>query len=185
MGSVEGNKRPLTLGIKGQKGCLVNRVGVFGDSMTRDMGTKILGDITVNCFPGCGVEKVRESIVDSKVSGFEVVWVGTNDIGDRRSIELENKFKKLINTMKGRDSNSILVGVLPRVRETNEWLSRAQSLNDYLQIECEKAGILFINNWELFWGCKYLYKFDGVHLNDQGKKLVVDKIQSGINSFLV
>ena len=191
VGSVGLNERPLSLGGKGDayqrglKGGLLNRVGVFGDSMTRNLGSKISGEVSVNCYPGCGVKKVRDSIVGSRVSGCEVVWVGTNDIGDRRSIELESKFSELVKTLEGRDSMSIVVGVLPRVRESNEWLSRAQSLNDFLEKECKKAGIMFVNNWDTFWGSKYLYKYDGIHLNDKGKQIVADKIQMGINSFLL
>ncbi len=69
-----------------------------------------------------------------------------------------------------------ICGPLP-ARETNmfSWLL---GLNTWLQRSCGIKGVNFINNFNIFWGHKQLFKLDDLQLNRLGARVLKDNIYS-------
>ena len=93
---------------------------------------KVGGKTEVRCFPGGGIEQVSSSLSESNKSKVEICWAGGNDIMREGSVKLQQKFKAVINSMKERRTNSVLMGILPRLNSGREWASRAIALNSWL-----------------------------------------------------
>ena len=152
---------------------------IVGDSMVRDQGAifhrRSKKRAFVSCLPGAGIERVAESLpsVHSPLQAT-VVSVGTNDVCDSSLAELRIKFRALLSRLRERRSPCILLGVLPRLRSSREWNSRAKELNRWLHEQCVERGIEFVNLWNYFENRKYLYKPDGVHLMTKGKEYISD-----------
>ena len=146
-------------------------VAFYGDSMIRGM-ERNFRDVRgrVVCIPGGKIESVNRALKESVAKDVEVIWVGTNDIGNGGSVALQNSYRELLGEMRARPGRSVLVGVLPRRHSGSEWYSRARQINEWLHAECMKDDkILFLNRFEYFWNRPRFYKRDGVHLTDEGK----------------
>ena len=50
--------------------------------------------------------------------------MGTNDIKDQKSVEIRNRFKEHLTSMKERHTHSVLMGILLRFKVGEEWVSR-------------------------------------------------------------
>lgn len=188
-----GNK--IKRNVKSYKG-RCNKVTVVGDSLVRYLGEEVQNRLDVEvktvCLPGQGVTQVKDRISSLPRDELLIVSVGGNDLGKVGSVEIRNRYKKLIETSKGNNQKCILTGVLPRPRETSEWTSRALSVNEWLHRECLRAEIPFINLWNVMWGRRALFARDGVHLSRFGTSTFADcvseitsEIVSKDTSFLV
>ncbi len=54
--------------------------------------------------------------------------------------------------------------------------SRLLGLNTWLQRTCSTKGVNFINNFNIFWGHRQLFKLDGLHPNKLGARVLKDNI---------
>ncbi len=58
-------------------------------------------------------------------------------------------------------------------RGTNMF-SRLLRLNTWLQRTCSTKGVNFIDNFNIFWGHRQLFKLDGLHTNKLGARVLKD-----------
>ena len=130
-------------------------VVIMGDSIIRDQGKflrkRTSRKCTSFCYPGAGVEKIT-SVLEEQSSICPcptIVSVGTNDVKTVPSEVLKRKFMKLIRSLQERRTG-IVIGILPRMWETQEWSSRALGLNRWLSEQCSLAGVIFVDLWRKY-----------------------------------
>ncbi len=86
----------------------------------------------------------------------------------------QKDFTKLFETLQRVKVQSFISGPLP-ARGTNMF-SRLLGLNTWLQRSCGIKGVNFIDNFNIFWGHRQLFKLDGLHLNRLGARVLKDNI---------
>ncbi len=111
--------------------------------------------------------------------GHIVTHVGTNnlvqksygyrnrEITNRNSEEIHKDFRQLINTLGHRNKKLFLVGILPRMKTTNEIVGRAFHKNNRVIELCKTSNVGYINMWDKFIGSN-LFRDDGLHLSYLG-----------------
>ncbi|KAL0194692.1 hypothetical protein M9458_008264, partial [Cirrhinus mrigala] len=81
--------------------------------------------------------------------------------------------------MKHKTANQIIIHVgkndIQKEQGTNMF-SRLLGLNTWLQRTCSLKGVNFIDNFNLFWGHRQLFKLDGLHPNKLGARVLKDNI---------
>uniref|UniRef100_A0A8C5BBF8 Uncharacterized protein n=1 Tax=Gadus morhua TaxID=8049 RepID=A0A8C5BBF8_GADMO len=89
---------------------------------------------------------------------------------------MSGDYTDLLNTLDKIHINSFISGPIPAVdREINRF-SRLLALNTWLSRVCNERGRGFIDNFNLFWGRKYLLRADCLHPNRLGSKLLRDNL---------
>ncbi len=58
-------------------------------------------------------------------------------------------------------------------------------LNTWLQRTCSIKGVNFIENFNLFWGHRQLFKLDGLHPNKLGARVLKDNIYFSLHHLSV
>lgn len=101
-----------------------------------------------------------------------VVQVGVNNIGPRASVKIKKEYHSLLQRLRETRKPVFITGVLPRLWATNEWYSRALALNSSVRGMCSDMGLCFIDLWEEFYGCERYYARDGLHLSDEGARVL-------------
>lgn len=160
------------------------KVVMVGDSMVRGQGEifsmRSKKKAFVKCLPGAGIDDVKNALTPvESVLQTTVVSVGTNDLSHCKNDEIKIKYLELLKKLRDRPSPSIVMGILPRIKESEEWNRRAKEVNGWLHKECLKRNFIFVNLFDYFRLKPYLYLRDGVHLNTTGKKYissVIDEI---------
>ena len=67
----------------------------------------------------------------------------------------------------------IVSGILPRRWKSPYWSSKVIGINNRLQRYCKvMERVMFIDNWDRFYGNQKLYAADGLHLSKQGSNLL-------------
>ena len=104
-----------------------------------------------------------------------IIQAGGNDLPDNRrdSNKLVNVANKIIEaglTCRKLGATNILIGGVT-IRQTKFLRERCMELNDILQSLCSFNNFTFINNSDI--NEEHLHS-DGVHLNDDGTKLLAD-----------
>ena len=130
-------------------------------------------------FPGAGARKIGEEIKKVRTKNRKstiIIQGGGNDLflknGNAGPTEpLFTELEKIVETLCEKTDNGIVVGLLPRNDVSHYSLSKAIGLNSRLQNVCSRKGVRFVNYWDRFIGNRKLYRRDGIHLNDEGKKL--------------
>ena len=126
------------------------------------------------CYPGARVKDVRDRLArDINCTNEDanvIVHVGTNDIGYRRSEELIEHYRELIQILKSSRRKCCLTGILPRLGTGDEWKSRALGINNRIQSICRDENVDFLDLWIEF-SSKDLFARDGVHLSQKGVNL--------------
>ncbi len=77
-----------------------------------------------------------------------------------------------LKTLQSLEVQSFISGPLP-ARGTNMF-SRLLGLNTWLQRTCSTKGVNFIDNFNIFWGHRQLFKLDGLHPNKLGARVLKD-----------
>ncbi len=98
-----------------------------------------------------------------------------NDIQKGQSEILKKDFTELFETLQRLEVQSFICGPL-LARGTNGLFSRLLGLNTWLQRSCGIKGVNFIDNFNIFWGHRQLFKLDGLHLNKLGVRVLKDNI---------
>ena len=98
------------------------------------------------------------------------------------SEELLEKYKRLIGTLKEKQSKFIVSGILPCIGAENHLYNKAFSTNDRLKSLCSKKNVEFINLWNHFYDQQILFNHDGLHLNPVGSarlgRLLSDAVEA-------
>ncbi len=95
-----------------------------------------------------------------------------DDIRIGQSELLKQDFSELFETLQRLEVQSFISGPLP-ARGTNMF-SRLLGLNTWLQRTCSTKGVNFIDNFNIFWGHRQLFKLDGLHPNKLGARVLKD-----------
>ncbi len=149
------------------------RTLIVGDSIIRNVRSRTA---TTCCFPQATVSDVnkelRSIVMKHKTANRVIIHVGKNDIRKRQSEMLKQDFSELFETLQRLEVQSFIGGPLP-ARGTNMF-SRLLGLNTWLQRTCSTKGVNFIDNFNIFWGHRQLYKLDGLHPNKLGARVLKD-----------
>ena len=101
-----------------------------------------------------------------------IVQVGVNDIGPRRTEKLVTEYRCLLQRLREFRMPVIATGILPRIRASGEWYSRALSLNNSIERMCKTLGLGYVDLWEDFHKNNEYYLRDGLHLSDEGVRVL-------------
>ncbi len=149
------------------------RTLIVGDSIIRNVSSRTA---TTCCFPQATVSDVnkelRSIVMKHKTANRVIIHVGKNDIRKRQSEMLKQDFSELFETLQRLEVQSFISGPLP-ARGTNMF-SRLLGLNTWLQRTCSTKGVNFIDNFNIFWGHRQLFKLDGLHPNKLGARVLKD-----------
>ncbi len=149
------------------------RTLIVGDSIIRNVRTRTA---TTCCFPQATVSDVnkelRSIVMKHKTANRVIIHVGKNDIRKGQSELLKQDFSELFDTLQRLEVQSFISGPLP-ARGTNMF-SRLIGLNTWLQRTCSTKGVNFIDNFNIFWGHRQLFKLDGLHPNKFGARVLKD-----------
>ena len=107
-----------------------------------------------------------------------IAHVGANDIKNRRSMKMFDDFQKFSEVMNEMGKTLVISGPLPTASCNSETFSRLYDLNLWLSEWCERKGILFIDNFQLFWKKFHLFDPTGYKLNDLGSLTLSNHIRS-------
>jgi lysophospholipase L1-like esterase len=151
------------------------RTLIVGDAIIRNISSRTT---TTYCFPQATVSDVnkelRNILMKHKTANRVIIHVGKNDIRKEQSELLKKDFSELFETLQSLEVQSFISGPLP-ARGTNMF-SRLLGLNTWLQRTCSIKGVNFIDNFNLFWGHRQLFKLDGLHPNRLGARVLKDNI---------
>ena len=151
---------------------------LIGDSLVRGLGMALRkvkkSPTTIYVYPGAKIENIQkrmENFVQPEKKSMTIINVGSNNVFQKSvaSQEVIERYRSLIGTLKDRCNNITMIGIMPRMFESDFRLSRAIGINDKLSLLCNEANIVFIDPWLEFSGRKDLFGRDGVHLNYIGK----------------
>ena len=100
-------------------------------------------------YPGAKIDDITKALEDitekEKHDSLYIVHVGTNDVKNTNSEELLKKYKRLIGTLKEKQSKFIVSGILPRIGAEKQFYNKDFSTNDRLKSLCSKENVEFIN----------------------------------------
>ncbi len=149
------------------------RTLIVGDSIIRNISSRT----TTNCcFTQATVSDVNKElqniVMKHKTANRVIIHVGKNDIRKGQSEMLKQDFSELFETLQRLEVQSFISGPLP-ARGTNMF-SRLLGLNTWLQRTCSTKGVNFIDNFNIFWGHRQLFKLDGLHPNKLGTRVLKD-----------
>lgn len=188
-----GGRQDLVMSIPAVR--LENRFSVLAsvdDSGKEEVDTLVIGDSRVRplrrafgggrdrCVvkPGARVADV-DSAVGTELSRYSpnrvVVQVGVNNIGPRASVKLVKDYHSLLQRLSEARKPVYVTGVLPRLRASSEWHSRALALNSSVRKMCKDMGLHFVDLWDEFYGNNRYYLWDGLHLSDEGARVLAAK----------
>ncbi len=160
------------------------RTLIVGDSIIRSISSRTT---TTCCFPQATVSDVNKELqnilMKHKTANRIIIHVGKNDIRKVQSELLKKDFTKLFETLKILEVQSFISGPLPaRGTSLFSWLL---GLNTWLQRSCGIKGVNFIDNINIFWGHRQLFKLDGFHINRLGARVLNDNIYFSLHHFSV
>ncbi len=128
-------------------------------------------------------KELQNILMKHKTANRIIIHVGKNDIRKVQSELLKKDFTKLFETLKILEVQSFISGPLP-ARGTSMF-SRLLGLNTWLQRSCGIKGVNFIDNFNIFWGHRQLFKLDGFHINRLGTRVLNDNIYFSLRHFSV
>uniref|UniRef100_A0A669DSZ3 SGNH hydrolase-type esterase domain-containing protein n=1 Tax=Oreochromis niloticus TaxID=8128 RepID=A0A669DSZ3_ORENI len=116
----------------------------------------------VLCFPKDMVNNLKERILQiadeyPTVTNI-VLHTGSNDVSKQQSEVLKRDFTGLLNTVNSLNAAVFISGPVPPVRGGDERFSRLFALNKWLISACTDHSVHFINNFNIFWERRHLFK---------------------------
>ena len=156
-------------------------VYIAGDSIVAHQGRNFknkLGSDSVSstCIRGGKIDDVTKAVTESGKCNNIIISVGTNEIGKTGYVGIVNKYKNLFEELHSKKANVVVVGILPRLKESDFWSSKAISVNNFLQQQCTLYNFKFLDLWEKMYSNRYVYSKDGIHLNFTGRAFFSDLI---------
>lgn len=175
----------------GQKDEVEGDAVIVGDSIVRG---QIDSFCSINpkkrkrfCLPGATVEDITNSansvFQETSQDSTVIIHVGTNNILSTRSEELLAKYKKMIRQFKEKSNKLIISGILPRIKGRDRFFSGAHYTNNCLETICRQEGVGFVNLWNNFYNKKNYFLPDGLHLNQEGSRIMAEQFNSAIVNF--
>ena len=159
-----------------RKGEEEKKYEILGNSEVRDMRerTKKGGKRGIYSTNGAGIMNILEHTRNKQLEGKTTVIHGGGDDIEKLGTELMLKtYKDAIKETRDQGKMCIVSSILPRKGESSYWSSRAIGMNNRLQRYCkEMEGVMFVDNWDRFYGNRKLYAADGRHLSRQGTDLL-------------
>lgn len=156
------------------------RTLIVGDSIIRNISSR---DTTTCCLPQATTSDVNRELqnilMKYQTANRLIIHVGKNDIHKEQSELLKKDFNELFETLKRLKVQTFISGPLP-ARGTNRF-SRLLGLNTWLQKTCNIKGVNFIDNFNLFWSQRQLFRQDGHHPNKLGSRVLKDNIYFSLN----
>lgn len=150
---------------------------IIGDSIIRHVQWKASVNI---CIPGANVNHITAEIrgaLEARPSvNTVVVHVGTNDTKRQQSEVLKQDFLGLFKILKLSEVKSYISGSIPTLGRGMGRFSRLLSLHTWLSRTCPEHGLIFIDNFNLLWQRRDSFKYDGLHLNYRGSRLLSSNI---------
>lgn len=149
---------------------------VVGDSRVRPLGRTFCRNRD-KCVvrPGAKIADV-DSVIKTELERCSpkrvIVQVGVNNVGPRASVKIVNDYHSLLQRLKDARKPVYVTGILPRLRASSEWFSRALALNSTVKQLCLSMGLCFVDLWDQFYGCDRYYLRDGLHLSDEGARVL-------------
>ena len=124
---------------------------------------------------GAGIVIVLEHIENKMMKGRSIViHEGGDDIKELKIKPMFEAYKEVIKKIKYQGELCIVSGILPRKGESSYcWSSRAIGINNRLQGYCREVEVvMFVDNWDRFYGNRKVYAADRMHLSRQGTNLL-------------
>ncbi|KAF3705484.1 hypothetical protein EXN66_Car021175 [Channa argus] len=153
---------------------------IVGDISIKDVQGKNLRNSQKYCRPRAVVSDMIQLIPDLLAQHPTVenivVHVGANDIWKKESEVLKKDFIDLLNFLSSLDVEAFISGPLPLITRRVERFSRLYDLNTWLPQACARHPVRFIDNFDLFWRRRHLFRADGIRLNKRGVKLFISNL---------
>uniref|UniRef100_A0A3P8RHM4 SGNH hydrolase-type esterase domain-containing protein n=1 Tax=Astatotilapia calliptera TaxID=8154 RepID=A0A3P8RHM4_ASTCA len=148
---------------------------IVGNSAVKDVQRMCGKNTKVLCFPNDMVNNLKERILQiadeyPTVTNI-VLHTGSNDVSKQQSEVLKRDFTGLLNTVNSLNAAVFVSGPVPPVRGGDERFSRLFTLNKWLISACADHSVHFINNFNIFWERRHLFKENGFNFNKSGVKL--------------
>ena len=158
---------------------------VLGNSTVKKFKRRTKTNMTRNiyCSPDAGMEKIVEHIENGNLEGDTVViHGGGDDIKGMNTEKLMELYKNTIEKVINKGKLCIISGILPRLKESPYWSSRAIGINDRVSEICKtKPGVMFVDNWDSFYNNRRFYSEDGIQLNQQGVDMLSTLIDEKVH----
>lgn len=153
---------------------------IVGDSAVKDVQRMCGKNTKVLCFPNDMVNNLKERILQiadeyPTVTNI-VLHTGSNDVSKQQSEVLKRDFTGLLNTVNSLNAAVFISGPVPPVRGGDERFSRLFTLNKWLISACADHSVHFIDNFNIFWECRHLFKANGFNFNKSGVKLFTSNL---------
>ena len=113
-----------------------------------------------------------------------MVHLRANGVGKVYSEVLKNRSRILGKQLKAKGCDVMFSGILPRLGNNIEIMSRAIDINQWLEEWCREEGFTFRKQWESFRGQRVCFRNDGRMLNRKGAARFAVGIEEGIQAFL-
>ena len=121
-------------------------------------------------------EKILDIVAEHPTEKSLVLHTGACDVVKQQSEVLKQDFTNLLNKVRPLDTVVFFSGPLPTVRRGDERLSRLLMLNRWLKATCTAQSVNFIDNFNIFWERRHLFKADGSCLNKSGVRLLTSNM---------
>lgn len=153
---------------------------IVGDSAVKDVQRMCGKNTKVLCFPKDMVNNLKERILQiadeyPTVTNI-VLHTGSNDVSKQQSEVLKRDFTGLLNTVNSLNAAVFISGPVPPVRGGDERFSRLFTLNKWLISACADHSVHFIDNFNIFWERRHLFKANGFNFNKSGVKLFTSNL---------
>ena len=167
---------------------------LVGDSMVKDQGEhfglKNQKKRKVRSYPGATAKKIDEEVGNMKVENERttiIVQASGNDLFLRNGTAgqtepLVKQLEKTVTTVKKKTKSAIVIGILPRLNVSHYALSKAIGINDRLEVICQRNNVRFLNLWDTFYGNRNLFRRDGIHFSEEGRKRFGNMINHSLYS---
>ncbi|CAJ1066286.1 hypothetical protein LDENG_00238990 [Xyrichtys novacula] len=151
---------------------------VIGDSIIRHVRSR---SALTCCFPGATVRDITtaatELISNSPGITTVIIQAGTNDIHKQQSELLKHDFVHLITTLQRAVNQVHISGPIPSVSRGCGCFSRLLALHTWLSSTCAADSVnYYIDNFNIIWNRRELFRGDGVHPNWQGAKMLAGNL---------
>lgn len=116
-------------------------------------------------FPGATTLDIMDKFPDIIKSHPEahkiIIHAGTNDIPEQQSELLKQDFLRLFNTVKQSHRSVLISGPTPTCGQGIGRFSKLFSLNTWLSSVCDSHSMGFIDNFNVFWDRRHLFRTTG------------------------
>ena len=163
---------------------------VAGDSIVRHQGQNLRNktglsknEVNSTCISGGRIEQVGQAVINCGKPKDIILSVGTNEIGKTGYIGITKKYSEIFENLANSDCNVIIAGILPRLKESQEWGSKAIAINRWLEQQCALLpNFTFLDLWDVMYANRYYYSKDGIHLNFKGRAFFTEVILNKIRA---